>query len=40
MATAQVSPAGSTSAELGKTLAADLARWGAVMQSAKFKPLE
>ncbi len=34
----QVTPAGSTAAELASTLAADLARWSAVARTANIKP--
>jgi tripartite-type tricarboxylate transporter receptor subunit TctC len=37
MATSQVTATPATSEELAKLLAADLARWGAVAESAKIK---
>lgn len=40
MATMQVTPTGSTSAELGKLVVQDLARWGAVAEVAKIKAPE
>jgi tripartite-type tricarboxylate transporter receptor subunit TctC len=40
MAAIQVTPTGSTSEELGKTLAADLARWSEVAKKANIKPLD
>jgi tripartite-type tricarboxylate transporter receptor subunit TctC len=40
MAALQVTPTGSTSEELGKTLAADLTRWSEVAQKANIKPLD
>ncbi|HEY4375335.1 MAG TPA: tripartite tricarboxylate transporter substrate binding protein [Burkholderiales bacterium] len=40
MTAIQVTPAGSTSEELGKTLAADLARWREVAQKANIKPVD
>jgi tripartite-type tricarboxylate transporter receptor subunit TctC len=39
MTASQVSAAGSTSDELGKLVSTDLARWRAVAESAKIKPL-
>jgi tripartite-type tricarboxylate transporter receptor subunit TctC len=40
MASIQVTPTGSTSEELGKVLAADLARWSDVAKKANIKPLD
>jgi tripartite-type tricarboxylate transporter receptor subunit TctC len=40
MAAIQVTPTGSTSEELGKVLAADLARWSEVAKKANIKPLD
>lgn len=40
MTATQVTPSGGSAAELGRTLAADLARWGEVAKKAGIKPRE